>query len=65
MKLTITMELDNAAFADDDGPDEVERILAGLAERLPLPLEQTGGTLLLHDLNGHCVGEAEIVDDYA
>lgn len=59
MKLTITMDLNNAAFADG-GTEEIGRILADLATRLPDPLDQTGGTLSLHDANGNHCGTAEI-----
>lgn len=62
MRLNITIELDNAAF-EDGGPDEVARILADLASRLPDPLDQTGGALSLHDANGNHVGTAEIVEE--
>lgn len=60
MKLTISMDLDNAAFKDD-GADEVARILTSIGERIPDPLDQTGGALDLHDANGNHVGTAEIV----
>lgn len=59
MKLTIEIELDNAAF-EEEGPDEVSRILANLAERLPCPLRDTDGCMSLHDLNGNWVGKARI-----
>jgi hypothetical protein len=53
------MDLDNAAFADG-GSEEVQRILSGLCERLPEPLTDTNGDLLLHDVNGNYVGKARI-----
>lgn len=59
MKLLINLELDNAAFADG-GPAEVERILTDLALRLPDPLAETNGELLLLDLNGNFCGTALI-----
>lgn len=61
MKLTITMDLDNAAFSDG-GAEEVGRILADLATRIPDPLDQTGGELSLHDANGNHCGTAEITE---
>lgn len=61
MKLTITVELDNAAF-EDGGAEEVGRILADVASRIPDPLDQTGGQLMLHDANGNYCGTAEITD---
>lgn len=57
--LTIKMELDNAAFADD-GTAEVERILGDVASRLPEPLDETGQDLSLHDANGNWCGFARI-----
>lgn len=59
MTLTITIELDNAAF-EEGGTEEVERILVNLCGRLPEPLDQTGGELSLHDANGNWVGKATI-----
>jgi len=59
MKLIISMSLDNAAF-EEGGADEVARILASLAERLPDPLDQTGGALSLLDINGNWTGFASI-----
>jgi hypothetical protein len=59
MKLTIEIDLDNAAF-EDEGVDEIDRILGDIASRLPMPLRSTDGKLNLHDLNGHHCGTAEI-----
>lgn len=59
MTLTITIELDNSAF-EEGGAEEVARILKDVASRIPDPLDQTGGTLSLHDFNGNHVGTAEI-----
>lgn len=61
MNLTITIQLDNAAF-EEDGPEEVARILANLSERLPDPLRETNGDFSLHDANGNFVGKARIED---
>lgn len=60
MKLTIEIELDNAAF-EDGGAEEVGRILASVAERIPDPLA-VSGELTLHDHNGNWCGRAEITD---
>ena len=61
MKLTIEIDLDNAAFADlNDGTHEVARILLDIIERIPEPLDQTDGDLSLHDVNGNHVGFARI-----
>lgn len=59
MKLTITLEIDNAAFVDG-GTEEVRRILDKLCDRLPEPLTETDSALNLHDANGNWVGEARI-----
>lgn len=60
MRLTIIIDLDNAAF-EDAGAEEVARILASVAERIPDPLDETrGGPLSLHDANGNYCGTAEI-----
>lgn len=59
MKLVIEIELNNAAF-EDGGTAEVERILSGIAERLPEPLERTDGAYQLHDVNGNWCGRFEI-----
>ncbi len=61
MKLVIEISLDNAAF-EDGGVEEVTRILANIAERLPDPLRDTNGALSIHDYNGNHVGTAEILD---
>lgn len=60
MKLKIEIELDNAAF-EDNGPEEVTRILECLASRLPDPPALTGQELSCHDVNGNWVGYARIV----
>ncbi len=59
MKLTITLELGNAALVDE-GTEEVRRILDGLCDRLPEPLAETTAPLNLRDGNGNWVGEAVI-----
>lgn len=60
MKLTITLNLDNAAF-EDGGADEVGRILASVASRIPDPLQ--AAALILHDANGNRCGEAAITEE--
>jgi len=70
MKLTITIDLDNAAFAveDDDGDETQERngrevadILRELADRAyeDDPLDPRWA-LPLHDSNGNAIGKAAI-----
>jgi hypothetical protein len=61
MKIKIEIDLDNDAFQDDDGPDELARILQDLAQRLPCPLA-TSGPFNLHDMNGNHVGKARITN---
>jgi len=62
MKLVVEMDLDNAAFTDN-GTEEVSRILADIATRLPDPLDYTGGAYSLHDINGNHVGTFGIISD--
>lgn len=62
MHLMILMELDSAAFADGQS-EEVGRILASVAERIPEPLRVTDQALSLHDANGNYCGSAAIVPD--
>jgi hypothetical protein len=59
MLLRIELELDNAAF-EDGGTEEVERILVDLCSRLPEPLRDTNGDLVLHDINGNYAGKARV-----
>lgn len=59
MKLVIKMDLDNAAF-EECGYEEVQRILEDLCNRLPDTLRSTNGDIVLHDINGNCVGTARI-----
>lgn len=59
MKLTITLDLNTAAFVDE-GTGEVDRILRELCDRLPEALEKTNGDLNLHDREGNHVGTARI-----
>lgn len=60
MKLRIEIDLGNAIF-EDEGVDEVARLLASVSERLPSPLEDTNGKLNLHDASGNRCGFAEII----
>lgn len=56
MKLTITIQMDNASFADDgnDGRDETARILEIVALKLRQGSETMAG---LWDQNGNKVGK--------
>lgn len=60
-KLTITIDMGNAAFADNGGA-EVAEILERLAYGLPFKVAdgETGGKLL--DSNGNTVGTWEVND---
>ncbi len=58
MRLTITMDLDNAAF-EDGGGQEITRILTDLCRKLPDEICE--GNRALFDINGNRVGTAEIV----
>jgi hypothetical protein len=53
-KLTIEIELANAAFEDD--PEEVARILKDLISVHPVGIQAPGHSGRLYDLNGHDVG---------
>jgi hypothetical protein len=59
MKLVISIDLGNAAF-EEGGAEEVGRILASVAERIPDPLRPSD-KLSLHDANGNYCGEAVII----
>jgi hypothetical protein len=66
MKLTITIECDNAAFGESDGehtPEsvgaEVGRILRGLGRKLEGGIE-AGDSGHLRDCNGNQVGDWEV-----
>lgn len=61
MKLTISIELDNAAF-EEDRLGELERLFQNIHERLPID-GPTHGQINLYDLNGNRVGAAEITED--
>lgn len=58
MKLTITIEMDNAAFEPCNG-EEARRILGELANAMPFTLSP-GMDLNLRDINGNKVGKAEV-----
>jgi len=60
-KITITIDVGNAAFEDYNGGNEVARILRKLADQY----EETGLYTFarLADVNGNQVGEAAIYDE--
>jgi len=60
MTLTITMDLDNAAF-EDGGVEEVARILKKIVTKLPHELGPVDNFKLM-DGNGNTVARAEITD---
>lgn len=65
MKLTITIDLDNAAFSDggiDAGAEEVRRILSGTPDRLTFRLSNGSERIDLYDFNGNKCGTAEITE---
>lgn len=57
MAFKLTIETDNAAFADADGPQELARILRELADKIDetnwLTIPDAGR---VHDINGNTVG---------
>lgn len=61
MKLTITIQMDNAAF--EDAPAcELGRILGGLVDDLKngQELQKAGDVVSLRDINGNTVGKARV-----
>lgn len=58
MKITISIETDNAAFEDHAGV-EVKRILTALIERIEDWPGQSAFEIGLRDINGNKVGTAE------
>ena len=63
MKLTLSIDMDNAAFDDSPGA-EASRILHRLADKVG-PMEASdalGTTWPLMDINGNKVGRAEVVE---
>lgn len=58
MRVTLTIDTGNAAFADEGEGAEVARILRGAA----LKFEQVGTPIAftLRDLNGNTVGRVEV-----
>jgi hypothetical protein len=60
MTLTITIDMDNAAF-EDDTEGECARILKDLAEKIDKGFGPTEyGNVTLRDVNGNTVGKAEV-----
>lgn len=56
MRFTLTIECDNAAFADDERAMEVARILREVADECDA--YDIGARIKLRDLNGNTVGRA-------
>jgi hypothetical protein len=61
MELTITMNLDNDAFAEDNGA-EAARILHDLASHMKFETLEPGDVYTLTDINGNGVGRAVVRD---
>lgn len=59
MKLTITINLENAAFEDNEGT-ECARILTDLASRIDDMTNLDGASENLRDINGNNVGKAVV-----
>jgi hypothetical protein len=60
MKLKVEIQLDGAAFTDEGGLLEVQRILHELVDRLSSPLEATNEGINLRDYNGNLCGKARV-----
>lgn len=61
MKFKLEMDLNNAAFSDGDGAEELARILDDLAKRVATTPFPTTGEFRLRDSNGNTVGKARYV----
>lgn len=62
MRITITVDLDNEAFADNAG-DELARIMRAFAARIDDGPLYPGRLDALLDVNGNTVGDATVHDD--
>jgi hypothetical protein len=65
MTLTLTIEMDNAAFSPDPN-DEVARILRDLADRFDnnqFKIRYLGSLVSLLDVNGNYVGNVVLTED--
>lgn len=59
MKLHIELDLDGIP-TDQEGLDQIATALVNLCNRLPLPLTETNGDLILHDAWERYLGKARI-----
>lgn len=59
MRLTITIDMNNAAFEGNNG-DEVARILRDLADRKQFCTLSIGDRENVWDINGNTVGKMEV-----
>lgn len=62
MTLTITIDMDNDAFADDNGR-ETSRILRELSSRVKDWTLEAGDYKKIRDINGNTVGSLSVSDD--
>lgn len=63
MKFLLTMDMENAAFTENDEPEvEAMRILHKLAGQLSDVSFGPGQVYTLRDFNGNKVGEAEVTE---
>lgn len=61
MKLTVTIEMDNAAFGDDNGGNEAARILCEIAKEIGVYGNILPGSYKPpRDYNGNKVGTVEV-----
>ena len=71
MKFKLSMDCDNAAFLEDDLPEEapsqpgpeIARILKRLAVKVDNSCDPDGDSWALMDTNGNRVGKAELIPD--
>jgi hypothetical protein len=59
-KIIIKLELKGSAFDEYPGM-EVARILRELADRIEGMTQAPDGLMMLHDINGNAVGQAQIL----
>ena len=60
MKLTIEINLDNAAFDGDDGAEEVKCVVSRFANRAGNNVRIPGALFQLYDANGNRCGTARV-----
>lgn len=60
---TMNVDMDNDAFCQDDGPDELARILRAVADKIERGEYHPGHSKTVLDVNGNDVGRWKIAQD--